>query len=243
MRMGERAPHLMLLRDIPEEERPRERMLQYGANHLSNVELIALLLRTGSIGESVMLLAQRVLASVNGLKGFTGASLQQLTQMKGVGPAKAIQLLAGIELGRRVARILPEERYAVHSPYDAVQLVMDELRFEQQELFVCLFLNTKYRMIEKKCIFKGSLNASIVHPREIFHEAIKRSAAAVICVHNHPSGDPTPSPEDLQVTERLFAAGEIMGIDLLDHLIVGERSCYSMKEKEIVPIFHHLDHC
>lgn len=233
--MGETAQKYMLLRDVPEEERPRERMIRFGAEHLSNAELIALLLRTGSTGESVMLLAQRVLGHAGGLKGLTSASWQELTQIRGIGPAKAVQLMAGVELGRRISRAMPEEKYAIRSPYDAVQFVMDELRYLQQEHFLALFLDTKYRVIDKKCIFKGSLNASVVHPREVFLEAIRRSAAAIICVHNHPSGDPTPSREDLEVTERLVEAGHIIGIGLIDHLIIGDQSYYSMKEKGLIP--------
>ncbi|MBA4496153.1 DNA repair protein RadC [Paenactinomyces guangxiensis] len=233
--MKEPVYKYVLLKDVPEEERPRERMLRFGAEHLSNAELIALLLRTGSTGESVLHLAQRLLGELGGLKGLTSASWQELTQIRGIGPAKAVQLLAGVELGRRISRAVPADRLAIRSPDDAVQFVMDELRYEQQEHFICLFLNTKYRVIDKKCIFKGSLNVSVVHPREVFHEAIRRSSAAIICVHNHPSGDPTPSREDLEVTERLIEAGHIMGIDLVDHLIIGDQTYYSMKEKGLIP--------
>jgi DNA repair protein RadC len=162
------------------------------------------------------------------------ASHHQLTEIPGIGAAKAVQLMAGMELGRRISRALPEERYAIRTPGDAVQLVMDEMRFLQQEHFICLFLNTKNRVIDKKCIFIGSLNVSVVHPREVFCEAIKRNSAAIICIHNHPSGDPTPSREDLEVTARLVAAGQIVGIDLIDHLIIGDQSYYSMKEKGLI---------
>ncbi|MFC7440834.1 RadC family protein [Laceyella putida] len=233
--MDETGRNYMLLRDVPEEERPRERMVQLGPEHVSNAELIALLLRTGSTGESVMVLAQRVLSKAGGLKGLTRLSLQELMEIHGIGPAKAVQLMAGIELGQRISRMLPEDRYAIRSPGDAALYVMDELRFQQQEHFICLFLNTKYRVIDKKCIFKGSLNTSVVHPREIFHEAIRSSAAAVICVHNHPSGDPTPSPEDLLVTERLVEAGRLLGIEVVDHLITGDQTYFSMKEKGLIP--------
>jgi DNA repair protein RadC len=233
--LEEKVREYLLIRDFPEEERPRERMIRFGAGSLSNTELVALLLRTGSAGESVMALAQRVLGKTGGLKGLARVSLQELTKIHGVGPAKAIQLMAGIELGARISRLHPEERFAIRSPEDAAMYVMDELRFEQQEHFVCLFLDTRLRVIDKKCVFKGSLNTSVVHPREIFHEAIRHSAAAVICVHNHPSGDPTPSKEDLEVTGRLVEAGAILGIDLLDHLIIGDCTYYSMKEKGLIP--------
>ncbi|UWE05178.1 RadC family protein [Laceyella sacchari] len=232
--MDETGRKDMLLRDVPEEERPRERMIRLGPNHVSNAELIALLLRTGSTGESVMTLAQRVLNKGGGLKGLTRLSLQELMGIHGIGPAKAIQLMAGIELGQRISRMLPEDRHAIRSPDDAACYVMDELRFLQQEHFICLYLNTKYHVIDKKCIFKGSLNTSVVHPREIFHEAIRCSAAAIICVHNHPSGDPTPSTEDLLVTERLVEVGKLVGIDVVDHLIIGDQTYFSMKEKGLI---------
>ncbi|MFD1422326.1 DNA repair protein RadC [Laceyella tengchongensis] len=232
--MDETGRKDMLLRDVPEEERPRERMIRLGPNYVSNAELIALLLRTGSTGESVMTLAQRVLNKGGGLKGLTRLSLQELMGIHGIGPAKAIQLMAGIELGQRISRMMPEDRHAIRSPDDAACYVMDELRFLQQEHFICLYLNTKYRVIDKKCIFKGSLNTSVVHPREIFHEAIRCSAAAIICVHNHPSGDPTPSTEDLLVTERLVEVGKLVGIDVVDHLIIGDQTYFSMKEKGLI---------
>lgn len=225
---------LPMIKDVPEEERPRERMLRFGPEHLSNAELLALLLRTGSTGESVMLLAQRVLSKTGGLKALTQVSLQELMGIHGIGPAKAVQIMAGVELGQRISRLLPEERYAIRSPQDAAQFVMEELRFQKQEHFICLFLNTKYQVIGKQCIFKGSLNASVVHPREIFHEAIRFSAAAIICVHNHPSGDPTPSPEDLEVTERLVEAGKLLGIELIDHLVIGDQTYMSMREHGMV---------
>lgn len=225
----------LMLRDVPEEERPRERMIRKGREHLSNVELIALLLRTGSTGESVMALAQRVLSQTGGLKGIAQLSYHELTKIHGIGPAKAVQILAGIELGQRLMKALPEEKDAICCPNDAVQLVMEEMRFLQQEHFVCMFLDTKNRVIEKKCIFIGSLNSSVVHPREIFREAIRCSAAGVICVHNHPSGDPTPSREDFEITKRLFQAGEMIGIELIDHLIIGDQLYYSMREKGVIP--------
>lgn len=228
------AGNQLMLKDVPEEDRPRERMIRRGREHLSNVELIALLLRTGSAGESVMALAQRVLSQTGGLKGLAQLSYHELTSIHGIGPAKAVQVLAGIELGQRLMKVLPEERDVIRSPDDAVQLVMEEMRFLQQEHVVCMFLNTKNRVIEKKCIFIGSLNRSVVHPREIFREAIRCSAAGIICVHNHPSGDPTPSQEDIAITKRLQAAGETIGIDLIDHIIIGDQSYYSMREKGII---------
>ncbi|MER2114863.1 MAG: DNA repair protein RadC, partial [Solibacillus isronensis] len=150
---------------------------------------------------------------------------------KGIGEAKAVLLLAAIELGRRLASKDLEERFTIRSPEDAATFLMQDMTSLQQEHFVCLFLNVKNQVLHKQTIFVGSLNASIVHPREIFREAVKRSAASIICSHNHPSGIPTPSPEDIDVTTRLYEAGKIVGVDLLDHVIIGDHQFISMKEK------------
>ncbi|MFS8578936.1 MAG: DNA repair protein RadC [Novibacillus thermophilus] len=223
-----------MIRDVPPDERPRERLMQFGAAALSNAELLAILLRTGTSSLSAVHLAERILAHTGGLKGLTDSTIESLVELKGVGPAKAIQILAGVELGRRISRSLPEERFTVRSPQDAADLMMDELQHLAQEHFVCLFLNTKNQVIGKDTIFIGSLNASIVHPREVFRRAIQRASAAVICLHNHPSGDPSPSAEDRNVTKRLQEAGKLLGIDVLDHIIIGEQSFYSMKENGLM---------
>lgn len=220
----------VMIRDVPSEERPRERMIQLGAAALSNAELLAILLRTGTSSQSSLHLAQHVLAQTGGLSGLTDSTIESLVQLKGVGPAKAVQILAGVELGRRISRTIPEERVTIRSPQDAAQYVMDEMQYLKQEHFVCLYLDTKNQVINKETVFVGSLNAAIVHPREIFRKAIQRASAAVVCMHNHPSGDPNPSGEDLNVTRRLKEAGELIGIDVLDHIIIGQQTFYSMKE-------------
>ncbi|SDW26040.1 DNA replication and repair protein RadC [Marininema mesophilum] len=225
----------MMIRDLPKEERPRERLTQLGASSLSNAELVAILLRTGTKAESAVSLAQRILAECSGLRGLASADYRDLVRVHGVGVAKALQIIAGIELGRRIFRIIPEERVGVCSPQDAADYVMDELSCLSQEHFVCLFLNTKNRVIDKQCLFVGTLNSSVVHPREVFREAIRRSCAAIICLHNHPSGDPTPSKEDILVTERLYEVGRIVGIELLDHIIIGDQCFVSLKEKGFFP--------
>ncbi len=232
--MADRETKGVMIRDVPPDERPRERLMQYGAAALSNAELLAILLRTGTSSLSAVHLAERILAHTGGLKGLTDSTIESLVELKGVGPAKAIQILAGVELGRRISRSLPEERFTVRSPQDAADLMMDELQHLAQEHFVCLFLNTKNQVIGKDTIFIGSLNASIVHPREVFRRAIQRASAAVICLHNHPSGDPSPSAEDRNVTKRLQEAGKLLGIDVLDHIIIGEQSFYSMKENGLM---------
>jgi DNA repair protein RadC len=220
-----------MLRDLPHEERPRERMMHYGAESLSQAELLAILLRTGAQSESAIHIAQRLLGITGGLRGLADLSIEELTTIKGIGPAKAVQLKAGIELGRRMANSRLTEPVIIRSPQDAAEILTEQLRYLQKEHFICLFLNTKNHVIAQETLSMGSLNASIVHPREVFRAAMKCSSAAIICAHNHPSGDPTPSPEDIALTSRLMQAGEIVGIDVLDHLVIGDSSYVSLKEK------------
>ncbi|RBP93977.1 DNA replication and repair protein RadC [Cytobacillus firmus] len=221
----------LLIKDFPQDERPRERFVLNGPQSLSNHELIAILLRTGTKDESVLQLANRLLTHFEGLRLLKDASLDEITAIKGIGSAKAIQLLAAVEIGRRISNLTYDDRYTIRSPEDGANYVMHDMRFLSQEHFVCLYLNTKNQVLHKQTIFIGSLNASIVHPREVFKEAFRRSAASVICIHNHPSGDPTPSREDIEVTKRLAESGKIIGIDVLDHLIIGENKFVSLKEK------------
>ncbi|WP_379130841.1 DNA repair protein RadC [Paenibacillus sp. sgz500958] len=222
---------LLMLRDLPHDERPRERMMQYGAESLSQAELLAILLRTGTRRESAIGIAQRILSQSGGIRQLADLSIKELTSIKGIGPAKAVQLKAGIELGRRMANSRLNEPVIIRSPHDAADILTEQLRYLQKEHFVCLFLNTKNHVIAQETLSMGSLNASIVHPREVFRAAIKNSSASIVCAHNHPSGDPTPSREDIALTTRLIQAGEIVGIDVLDHLIIGDSSFISMKEK------------
>ncbi|NEW04493.1 JAB domain-containing protein [Paenibacillus sp. SYP-B3998] len=221
----------LMLREVPQEERPRERMLQYGAAALSNAELLAILLRTGTVSESALRLAGRILSECGGLRSLVDMSKDQLTEIKGIGDAKALQIQAGIELGRRLSKSSLTERITIRSPKDIADLLSEDLRYLQKEHFVCLFLNTKNHVLAQETLSMGSLNASIVHPREVFRAAIKRSSAAIVCAHNHPSGDPTPSPEDIQLTHRLMEAGSIIGIEVLDHVIIGDQKFISLKEQ------------
>lgn len=220
-----------MIKDFPKDERPRERFIKHGPESLSNQELLAILLRTGTKAESVLQLAQRLIKEFEGLRMLKDATLEELTQIKGIGEAKAIQILAAVELGRRINSLSNEERYSIRSPEDGANYVMEEMRFLNQEHFVCLYLNTKNQVIHKQTVFIGSLNASIVHPREVFREAFRRSAASIICIHNHPSGDPTPSREDIEVTRRLKECGRMIGIEILDHIIIGDKRFVSLKEK------------
>lgn len=224
----------IMIRDVPADDRPRERLLQNGAGQLSNRELLAILLGSGTRSESVMVLSNRVLSQFDGLKLLNEATIEELTAIKGIGKAKGVLILAALELGKRLNQYRPDERIAIRSPEDGANYVMEEMRQLKQEHFVALFLDTKNQVIHRQTIFIGSLNASIVHPREIFREAVRRSAASVICFHNHPSGDPAPSNEDIQVTKRLCEAGKMMGIEVLDHIIIGDRCFVSLKEKGYV---------
>ncbi|MED4453335.1 RadC family protein [Metabacillus fastidiosus] len=222
------------IRDFPAGERPRERLIKNGSASLSNHELLAILLRNGTKKESVLQLANRLLTHFEGLRMLKEATIEEITSISGIGEAKAVQIMAALEIGRRIHQLTFEDRYVIRSPEDGANYVMEEMRFLTQEHFVCLYLNTKNQVLHKQTVFIGSLNASIVHPREVFKEAFKRSAASIICIHNHPSGDPAPSREDIEVTKRLSECGRMLGIELLDHLIIGEQKFISLKEKGYV---------
>ncbi|MDX6152084.1 RadC family protein [Marinococcus sp. PL1-022] len=211
--------------------RPREKMEQQGAEALTEQELLAVLLRTGTKQAPVLELAAQVMERFDALPLLKEATREELMEIPGIGKAKALELQAALELGKRVFRYSYPDRYVVRSPEDAAEYMMEDLRFLQQEHFVVLCLNTKNQIIHKQTLFIGSLNSSIVHPRELFKEALRRSAASIICLHNHPSGDPAPSSEDIQVTKRVAECGRLLGIELLDHVIVGDQCFESMKEQ------------
>lgn len=219
------------IRDLPKEERPRERLMNLGAEALSSAELLAIIIGTGNArtGETALELARKVLclaegrergSSSPGTRFLVRASLEELTAIPGIGLAKGVQLKAALELGRRLARSTAT-RETVRSPQDAGILLMDSMRYLEQEQFRVVLLNTKNHVIGIEVVSVGGQNASVVHPREVFKEAVRRGASSIILAHNHPSGDPSPSPEDLRVTERLKEAGQLLGIEVLDHLIVG----------------------
>ncbi|MFC4737442.1 DNA repair protein RadC [Bacillus daqingensis] len=221
----------MMIRDVPKSERPRERLMHYGPEALSNQELLALLLGSGTRRESVMDLAGRLIQTFDGLKLLKDATVSELMDVKGIGEAKAVQVRAALEIGRRIKQFPVEETHVVRSPQDVADYMMEEMRHLKQEHFVALYLNTKNAVLHKKTIFIGSLNASLVHPREVFKEALRYSSASLICLHNHPSGIPDPSQEDIDVTKRLQETGRMLGVELLDHVIIGDRRFCSLKEK------------
>lgn len=221
------------INEIPSGERPREKLLFYGTQFLSNEELLAIILRTGNKDSNVVELSYRIIHSVGGLNGLFKASAKELMKVKGVKEAKATQILAICELYKRF-KVSELTQVKISKPSDVAELVLDELRMLRQEVLILITLDTKNKVISKKEIFKGGLNSSLVHPREIFREAVKDSAASIIICHNHPSGDPTPSRDDINITTRLKECGKMMGIELLDHLIIGDNRFISLKEKDIL---------
>ena len=222
------------LKDLPEELLPRERLFQLGPEMLSNKEILAILLRTGMKGENVLDFAERLLTEAGGLAGLARMSVHDLTQLHGLGIAKASELKAALELGRRSVSADPMTRPVVNSPQDIAHLVMEEMRFLDREHFRIVSLSTKNHVLGISSISIGSLNSSLVHPRECFKEAIRRNSNAIILLHNHPSGDPTPSREDIDVTRRLADGGQILGIEVLDHVIIGDNRYISLKERGIL---------
>lgn len=223
-----------VMRELPPEQRPRERMLKEGAANLSDIDLLAIMLRTGTAKASAMELAAALLGRFRDLRALAQATVEELSELKGVGPAKAVQVKAALELGKRLAALPTEERPVIRCPEDVCTLVMEDLRDRDREYFQALLLNTKNQVLARETISIGTLNSSMVHPRELFKMAIRRSAASLILVHNHPSGDPTPSREDISLTKRLIEAGEIIGIDVLDHIVIGDNRFTSLKSKGLI---------
>jgi len=228
----EASPHYQpTIKDMPADLRPRERLARAGEGALSTAELLAIILRTGVGGENVLALATRLLSRFGGLPGLARASFAELEGVKGLGQAKTAQLKAALEIGRRMLLTVSEERYVVRSPADVAQLLMAEMSHLTQEHFRVLYLDTRNRLLGSETIYVGSLNASYIRVAEVFREAVKRSCAAVIVAHNHPSGDPTPSPEDVAVTRQLVSAGKLLDIEVLDHLVIGQQRFVSLRER------------
>lgn len=220
--------------DLPENERPREKLLMYGAEVLSNSELLAIILRSGSSSENIINLSSRILKETGGLNGILSCSAEDLLDLKGIGQAKAAQLLALGELLKRFRSFYSGEQYKISQPKDAAEYIMNDMRYLKQEHLKVIMLNTKNIVITVKDVSVGTLNSSIVHPREVFCEAIKKNSASIIICHNHPSGDPAPSSEDINLTNRIKECGKLLGIELLDHIIIGDGIYVSLKEKGIL---------
>jgi len=224
------------MKELPFSERPYEKLEVVGAEHLSNAELLAVIIKTGTKAYTAVELAQLVLKlSHDGrLSSLNNLSIEQFKQVKGIGRVKAIQIKAALELSKRIASSDGIVHHIIKSAYDVSKLMMEEMRYLKKEMFKALLLDTKNQIIKIVDVSVGSLNSSIVHPREVFSEAIKCGCNSIIFVHNHPSGDPTPSTEDIQTTQRLESAGNILGIKVLDHIVVGDGKYVSFKDKGII---------
>jgi len=220
-----------LIRDMAVSERPRERLILVGERSLAVSELLAIVIRIGVGGENAIRLAERTLAHFGGLPGIARASIKELTQVKGIGTAKAVQIKASLELGRRLIATTPQERPTVTSPADAANLLMTEMSLLEQEHLRLVLLDTRNHVLATPTIYVGSLNTSVVRVGELFRAAIKENAAALIVVHNHPSGDPSPSPEDVLVTGQIVSAGKLLDVNVLDHIIIGRQRFVSLKER------------
>jgi DNA repair protein RadC len=219
--------------DLAADERPRERLIQNGAQSLNTAELLAILLRVGVPGENAVQVGQRLLQQFGGLGGLHRASYEEVQAQHGIGEAKAAALKAAIELGRRLSLQAPEERPSINSPGDAAALVQYEMSALEQEHLRVILLDTRNQVLDIVELYRGSLNASPVRIAELFKPAIRRNAAALILVHNHPSGDPTPSADDIALTKAVREAGRLLDIDLLDHLVIGQGRYVSMKERRL----------
>ncbi|MBI4353866.1 MAG: DNA repair protein RadC [Candidatus Omnitrophica bacterium] len=224
----------LTVRDLPASERPRERLIARGAESLSDQELLCCILGRGISGESVMITSQRLLREFESLRALAEASIEQLAKVRGIGHAKAVQLKAAVELARRVSRPRDDRPPLIETVEAADQWLRPALMDKKKEHFVALLLDARHHLIRLSPIAIGSLSASLVHPRELFKEAIAASAAAVIIAHNHPSGDPEPSDHDLVLTKRLVQAGKLLGIEVLDHLIVASRDTVSLKARGVI---------
>lgn len=235
--MKGKAEYHICIKEMPEDERPQEKMIRHGAESLSNAELIAIIIRTGTRDATSVEVGRQILKYFeNDLSQFYHMDILELERNKalqGIGKVKACQIKAAIELGIRVNRKNPME-VKVTSPQSVADLFMDEMQYLKQECFKILLLDTKNKVIKVEGISLGILNASLVHPREVFVKAIKQHSAAIILAHNHPSGDPEPSPEDKNITQRLHDAGEILGIPVIDHIIIGRGTYMSFKQEKLL---------
>lgn len=224
-------PPSTTIKHLPKLERPRERLRHLGPGALSVQELVAIILRLGTTGVSAVELANRLLARFGNLKALAQATIEELSSVEGMGEAKAISLKAAFELGRRLCIFTEDIRPVIKKPQDVYNLLGDQMRHFIQEMFKVIMLNTKNEVIKIETITIGTLNANIIHPRELFRPAIKASANTIIIVHNHPSGDPEPSKEDILITQKLIDAGRIVDIEMEDHIIVGDGRFVSMRER------------
>jgi len=224
----------MFIKELPYEERPREKMIACGTGMLSNSELLAILIGTGTRNKSSLRLAEEILSMQKGILFLTECTPEELASIKGIGIAKSCQILAAIELGKRISTIPREKKPKINSPETIAALFMEEMRYYKKEVFNVLMINTKGEIVGVDKTSVGDLCSTVIHPREVFLSAIKRSAAAVVFVHNHPSGDPAPSQDDIMTTNKLLEAAKILGIQVWDHVIIGDGKYISFREEQLI---------
>jgi DNA repair protein RadC len=226
-----RTEYRPTVREMPEDERPRERLERYGAATLQTAELLAIIMRVGSQGENAIALATRLLREFGGLGGLLAADIGDLCKVRGLGPAKATELKAALEIGRRVSTLAPEQRPQIKGPDDIFALLSVDMAYLPQEQLRVLCLDTKNHVVHQQTVYQGTVNSSVVRAAEVFRPAIARNCLSLAVIHNHPSGDPTPSPEDIRTTEQLRKAGELLDIEVLDHVIIGHNRYVSLKQR------------
>lgn len=217
----------LMVRDLPASERPVNRLMESGPGALSTAELLACLFQTGHALEQ----AQGILAAVDGLRGLARADQHVLGEVQGIGSAQAARVMAALELGRRLMAESPEGRWQIRAPSDAANMLMPLIGHREQECFVVLYLDTRNRVMDREILYQGTLNSSLVRIVEVFRGAARRNCASIVVAHNHPSGDPSPSPEDIALTRRLVEAGKLMEVDVLDHIVVGRTQYVSLRER------------
>ena len=225
----------MKIRELPSAEKPREKLLRSGKESLSNTEILSVLIGSGTKNRSAMGLAADIISlHKSGIRYLAECSPEELTQVKGIGTAKACEILAAVELGKRIASIAVDEKTVIRSSADIAEMFMEKMRYYKKEHFMNLMINAKGQIIEEVEVSIGDLCSSTTHPREVFIDAVRRSAGSVVFIHNHPSGDPTPSEADILTTRRLVEVGELLGIPVLDHIVIGDGCFVSMKAKGMI---------
>ncbi len=226
-------PYHLPVKEWPASEQPREKLAQLGPEHLSDAELLAILLRVGVVGQDVLSLSQHLLRTCGGVLGLSRTPLSALAEVRGIGPAKGVTIVAALELGRRLLLVEATARLQIRSPQDVASILQLEMGLLEQEHLRVVLLNTKNHVLGIRDVYKGSLNTSLIRVGEVFRDAVKENCAAIVVAHNHPSGDPTPSPEDIRVTRELVAAGILLDIEVLDHLVIGRNKHVSLRQKKL----------